>query len=204
MAESIVVTRLTRNLRYKLTYVRVFEGFLEKASNRDVVELLQGLIQAQQTAITALASYLRRIGVSAQDLELNENLIDQAAGRTDLRSQLQFIYDGLERAAGWYRTQLVDKQMTTDPELRAIFLELGELEAAKLWRTEAVMGVLKVPTKAKAREKEYEAEIAPEPQPAEEWRPRLIDDLGRPSWTGVQPARWSTPGKPRRKDRPKK
>ena len=29
MTESIVVVRLTRNLRYKLTYVKIFESFLE-------------------------------------------------------------------------------------------------------------------------------------------------------------------------------
>jgi len=200
MTESIVAVRLTRNLRYKLTYVKVFETYLESASSPEVAELLLMLIQSQQAAIAALASYLRRLEVSPKDLELNDKLLSQAASRTDLKAQLRFVYDGLERAADWYLMQLVDKQMTGDPELRRLLIELGEMEAARLWRTEAVMGILRIPTRLK--EKEYEAEPVPDPAQQEGWKPRLVDDLGRPSWTGGdRPSRWGPSGKPRRKER---
>jgi len=78
-------------------------------------------------------------------------------------------------------------------------IELGEMEAAKLWRTEAVMSILRIPVKL--REKDYEAQQPPEPERQEGWRPRLMDDIGRPSWTGDQPSRWTGPPKPRRKEK---
>ncbi len=187
MSESIVELRLTRNLRYKLTYVKIFETFLEATLAPEVTELLQILIQIQLSAITSLASYLRRLDVSTQELELNDKLIAQAADRTDPKSQLRFIYDGLDRGVAWYRTQLCDRQMTTDPELCKLLIELGEMEASKLWRTEAVMGLLHIPVKVK--DKEYEPELVPEPAHPETWRPRLVDDIGRPGWSSAKPSR---------------
>jgi hypothetical protein len=199
MAESIVALRLTRNLRYKLTYVKVFETYLESATGPDIVELYRLLIQGQRAAIAALAGYLRRLDVSAQELELNDRLLEQAAERTDAKAQLRFVYDGMERAVAWYRMQLVDKQMGGDPDLRRLLMELGELEAAKLWRIEAVMGILRIPTRAK--EKELDAEPVPDPTRQENWKPRLVDDFSRPSWGPEQASRWPSPSRPRRKDR---
>lgn len=200
MTESIVEVRLTRNLRYKLTYVKLFETYLESASAPELVELLHSLVQSQQAAVASLASYLRRLGLPTQDLELNDKLLEQAAGRTDLRAQLRFVYDGLQRAAEWYLTQLADKQMTQDPELRRLLLELGEAEAGKLWRTQAVMALLHVPVKA-GKEKEPEVEVVPEPMDLDNWRPRLIDDFARPGWAGGDkpPQRRSPQDRPRRR-----
>lgn len=196
MTEPIVALRLVRNLKYKLTYMRIFEDYLETASGAEFVDLLRTLIQTQQASIAALSSYLRHLDANLLDLELNDKLLVQAAGRTDTKSRLRFIYDGLQRAVGWYHMQLVDKQMGSDPELRRLLIELGEMEAAKLWRTEAVMGILKIPTRA--REKEYEAEAGPDLAQQEVWKPRLVDDYSRPTW-GERPPRSSRPGKPRRR-----
>jgi hypothetical protein len=187
MPESIVVIRLSRNLRYKLTYVKIFETFLESERQAVVVELLRSLLQAYQTAIGPLASYLRRMEVAAQELELDEKLLDHASSRGDTESQLRFIHDGLSRAALWYKTQLADRQMAADPELRQLLVELGEIDAAKLWRTEAVMASLKIPLTLK--EPEYSEPTVPEPQKTAEWRPRLVDDVRRPNWSGRQAAR---------------
>ncbi len=197
MSESIVALRLTRNLRYKLTYVRIFETFLETSPAPEVTELLQILIQIQQSAIASLATYLRRLEVSTQDLELNDKLIAQATDRKDLKAQLRFIYDGLDRGVAWYRTQLCDRQMTIDPELCRLLIELGEMEASKLWRTEAVMGLLHIPVKLK--DKEYEPEPIPDPTRPEGWRPRLVDDFERPNWTGPKAQRPPTGERRRRR-----
>jgi hypothetical protein len=204
MSESIVAVRLTRNLRYKLTYVKLFETYLESASAPEMIELLHTLVQSQQAAIASLAGYLRRMGLYTQDLELNDKLLTQAAGRTDMKAQMRFVYDGLQRAAEWYLTQLADKQMTQDPELRHLLVELGEAEASKLWRTEAVMAILRIPAKAlKEKEQEPDVEVVPEPMNIDSWRPRLVDDFGRPSWAGGEkPQRRPPPtGRPRRRDR---
>ena len=182
MPESIVVIRLSRNLRYKLTYVRIFETYLESEHQAVVAELLRSLLQAYQAAIGPLASYLRRVEVAIQEMELDEKLLDHASSRGDTESQLRFIHDGLSRAALWYKTQLADRQMAADPELRQLLLELGEIDAAKLWRTEAVMASLKIPLALK--EPEYSEPTVPEPQKTPEWRPRLVDDVRRPNWTG--------------------
>jgi len=183
MTESIVTVRLTRNLRYKLTYIRIFESYLESEREVEVTDLLRSLLQAYQEAIAPLASYLRRLDVATQELELDEKLMSHAAGRHDVEAQLRFIYDGLRRAAAWYKTQLMDRQMTSDPELRQLLLDLGEIDAAKLWHTETIMSVLKIPMRLK--EQDYSEPPAPEPPSrGEEWRPRLMDDLRRPSWSG--------------------
>jgi hypothetical protein len=199
MSESIVAIRLTRNLRYKLTYVKIFESYMEPNPGPVVMELLKSLIQAQQTAIAPLSSYLRRMDVNTQELELDAKLMAHAASRDNVRARLRFIYDGLRRAVSWYKTQLMDKQMTSDLELEQLLFELGELDAAKLWHTEVVMGRLKIPLRLK--EKDWEAEPRPIPEEKEGWRPRLVEDVGRPAWGGSRSTRWQRPSKYDRKDR---
>jgi hypothetical protein len=200
MSESIVEIRLTRNLRYKITYVRIFETYIESVSDADVTALLQDLIQAQQTATAPLSRYLRRLDVKIQDVELDEKLMNHALGRTDIKSRLRFIHDGLKRSSAWYRMQLVDKQMTADPELEQLLFELGEIDAAKLWRTETVMNMLKISVTLKEK-KWAEQQPIPDPTRQEGWRPRLVEDVGRPSWSGDWSSRWSQQPKSKRKDR---
>jgi hypothetical protein len=199
MSDSIVVIRMTRNLRYKVTYVKIFETYLESDPGPVVAELLKTLIQAQQSAIAPLSRYLRHLGVQTQDVQLDQKLMSHALSREDARSQLRFICDGLRRATSWYRTQLTDRQMTADPELRQLLVELGEIDSAKLWRTEATMGILRIPTATK--EKEWDDHSRPvEPAPEEEWRSRLAEDVRRPAWTGERTGQWPRPSKYRRGD----
>jgi hypothetical protein len=197
MTDPIVAKRLIRNLRYKLTYVKVFEDFMATNPGPVVSGLLKSLIEAQQSAIAPLASYLRSRDVSTQDLELNDKLLAHAATRDNLKSRLNFIRDGLFKAADWYKIQLTDKQMTGDPELQNLLLELGEIDAAKLWHTEAIMGMLKLSTKVEA--KEWDETTQPDPKDLEDWQPRLLEDVGRPAWAGNQSGRWPRPSPPRRK-----
>jgi hypothetical protein len=98
----------------------------------------------------------------------------------------------------WYKTQLTDRQMTADPELRALLLELGEIDAAKLWRTEAVMNMLRISTNFK--EKDWIDQERAQPEQDDDWRPRLVEDVSRPGWHGQQSPRWPRPGKYRRGD----
>ncbi|HER33993.1 MAG TPA: hypothetical protein ENO19_00800 [Halothiobacillaceae bacterium] len=193
MTESIIVVRLTRNLRYKLTYIHIFEKYLEAGPEPEVAELLRELIEAQQSAIAPVSRYLRRHEVQVQEVELDDRLMTHAFGRDDVRSQLRFIYDGLRRAVSWYKTQLVDKQMGADDEVVSLLFELGEIDAAKLWRTEALMGMLRVPTSS--RQKEWEEHPRPQQSDEQEWRPRLVEDLGRPAWRGS--VKSNSPGWPR-------
>lgn len=198
MAESIVEIRLTRNLRYKLSYIKIFETYLESNPGPEVVRLLEALIEAQKTAIPPVSRYLRHHDVQVQDLELDQRLLNHAFGREDVRSRLRFIHDGLKRAVAWYKTQLADRQMTSDPELRALLFELGELDAAKLWRVEAVMGMLRIPLDVK--EKDWPDQERMQPEQDEDWRPRLVEDVSRPAWHGEYSPKWPRPGRHRRGD----
>jgi hypothetical protein len=199
MSDSIVVIRMTRNLRYKLTYIHIFQTYLEEGPAPEVAELLNTLIQAQQSAIAPLSRYLRHLDVQTQDLELDQKLMNHAFARENLRSRLRFIYDGLKRATVWYRTQLMDRQMTADPELRELLLELGELDAAKVWRTEAAMSQLRISTDL--TDKDWEDEPRrPEQDVEEEWQPRLVEDVGRPAWGGKGATQWPRPSKYRRRN----
>ena len=193
MTESIVVVRLTRNLRYKLTYVKIFETFLESEPSPAISDLLHSLIEAQQTAIAPLSRYLRRLDVQTQDLELDQKLLKHASERDNVKSQMRFICDGLKRAVSWYRTQLLDKQMVSDPELRSLLFELGEVDAAKLWRTEATMAMLRIPTTL--REKDWTDQQRPRSQPEAEWQPRLVEDVGRSEWDNRWRGKWQNPDK---------
>jgi len=198
MAESIVEIRLIRNLRYKLSYIKIFETYLESNPGAEVAALLKALIEAQRSAIPPVSRYLRQRDVQVQDLELDHRLLSHASGREDVRSQLRFIYDGLTRAVAWYKTQLTDRQMTADPELRALLVELGEIDAAKLWRTEAVMGMLKI--SANVKEKDWVDQERAQPEQDEDWRPRLVEDVSRPAWHGEYSPKWPRPGRYRRGD----
>jgi hypothetical protein len=188
MSESIVELRLVRNLRYKLTYIKIFESYMEPDPGPSVVELLNSLTQAQQSAIAPLSSYLRRQGANIQDTELDEKLLDHAASRDNVRSRLRFIYDGLTRAVSWYKMQLVDRQMTADPELKALLFDLGESDAAQLWRTEATMAMLSISIKAK--ERDYADQRRIEPDRLDGWRPSLVEDVERTTWESPREPRW--------------
>ena len=98
MTESIVGKRLTRNLRYKLTYIQIFQDYKETDPGPEVTQLLDSLIEAQQSAIAPLSSYLRGLGISTQDLEFNDKLLAHAANRDNRKSRLRFVYDVLP---GW-------------------------------------------------------------------------------------------------------
>jgi hypothetical protein len=119
--------------------------------------------------------------------------LSQASERENLQSRLRFIHDGLTRAASWYKTQLMDRQMTADPELQQLLLELGEIEAAKLWRTEAIMGGLRVAVRLE--ERDWEATPQPQPKQDKGWRPSLVEDTDRPAWGGDQKKRWPRPSR---------
>jgi hypothetical protein len=191
MTDSIVIVRLVRNLRYKLTYLRIFETYMEPGPGPDVVALLNSLVHAQQTAIAPLSSYLRRLDVNVQEVELDEKLLAHAFSRDNIKARLRFLYEGLTRAVSWYKMQLVDRQMTADPELRQLLFELGEIDAAQLWRTEATLAILGIPPRAK--EKDWSDQRRPEPDAVEGWRPRLVEDVGRPTWEGQRSPRWQGP-----------
>ena len=196
MTESIVVVRLTRNLRYKLTYVKIFEMFLESTSGPEISDLLHSLIEAQQTAIAPLSRHLRRLDVQTQELDLDQKLLKHASERDNVKAQMRFICDGLRRAVSWYRTQLMDRQMVSDPELRDLLFQLGEIDAAKLWRMEATMGMLRIPTTLK--EKEWNDQPRSHSQAEPDWQPRLVEDVGRSEWDNRWRSKWQKPDKYRR------
>lgn len=199
MTESIVVIRLTRNLRYKLTYVHIFETYLEGDPSLEVRELIEALIQTQQAAIAPLSRYLRRLDVNTQDLELDQKLLGHALARDTTKARLRFIHDGLKRAVSWYKMQLADRQMSSDDELRELLVELGESDAAKLWYTEVVMAMLRIPTQAKEKEWE-EPYTRKEPERRKGWQPHLVEDVDRPTWGGSRDPQLPRPRRYRRED----
>lgn len=186
VADSIVVKRLVRNLRYKLTYIKVFESFLQPEPHPAVVRLLHTLVSAQQTAVVPLSGYLQSLGVATQGLPLNQRLLDHASGRNDVRSRLRFVHYGLSKAVSWYKMQLMDRQMTADLELKQLLFELGEREAAGLWHTEAVMAMLRIPLEPEPKDQRDLRRL--KPQQLQEWHPRLEENVGRPAWKGRQSA----------------
>ena len=159
MPESIVVKRLVRNLRYRLTYVRVYELFLRPERDPELASLLRALIRVQQSAVVLLSGYLQDLGAPAQDLPPVQKLWGHARSRNSVRSRLHFVHYGLTRAVSWYREQLLDQQMISEPGLRQLLFELGEGEATSLWRTEITMAMLGV------RRKSELAESAGDPDP---------------------------------------
>jgi Arc/MetJ family transcription regulator len=196
MPESIVVVRLTRNLRYKLTYIKIFEAYLEDDPEEEIAELLQSLIEAQQTAVGPVSGYLRRVDADVQEIELDERLMSHALGREKLHSRLRFVCEGLRRATAWYKTQLMDRQMTSDPEVQSLLFELGEIDAAKLWHTEAVMAMLRIPAEAKEKDWDHQQRVMPDAK--DNWKPRLVEDVARPVWKGSHSPEWPRPSKYRR------
>lgn len=195
--DSIVVKRLIRNLRYKLTYIKIFEDYVDTNPGPDAVALLESLIEAQQAAIASLSSYLRGLDVNTQDLELNDKLMGHASARDDVKGRMRFIHDGLTRSVSWYKMQIMDRQMTADPDLVELLVELGEIDAAKLWRTEAAMGRMRI--SVKLEEKDWTEPSQPEPPKEEGWRSRLVEDVTRPAWGGGQGKRWPRPSRYRGK-----
>ena len=185
--DSIVVKRLVRNLRYRLTYIEVYESFLIREPHPEVVKLLHALIDAQRSTIATLTRYLEKLGVAARELPVVRKLQDQASLRKDLRSQLRFVSYGLTKAVSWYGAQLMDRQMTADPELRRLLLELGELEAASLWRTRAVMTMMGVREENESGQTAGSSRV--ELARGRQTRSRRLVPSSRTEWTGRQPGR---------------
>lgn len=179
MADSIVVKRLVRNLQYRQTYIRVFETFLASGFHPLVVKLLNSLIETQQTAVVTLSRYLRGLGIEPQDPALYTKLMNQAAQRQGTSAQLRFIHYGLRKAVSWYKVQLTDRQMTADPELQGLLLELGESEAASLWHTEATMIRLRI--RSESAPNRRRGPLHAEQDQGDGWRPRLVDPSRHPA-----------------------
>jgi hypothetical protein len=182
MAGSIVVKRLVRNLRYRLTYLQIFESYQNPKLSPVLVQLLTLLMRDQQAAITILTSYLHSMDVDVQDLSPNQRLLEHAANRHDIASRLRFIHYGLGKAVSWYKMQLTDKQMTADPELQKLLFELGQIEAAELWRVEAVMAMLRISLEPESEDQRRLQHGRS--QRAGGWHSRLMEDVGHPAWKG--------------------
>jgi hypothetical protein len=166
-SDSIVVKRLVRNLRYRQTYIQAFGSFLQPEPHPEAVRLLHALIDAQQFAVVLLTGYLQDVGVAAQGLPLVQRLLDHASSRKDLWSRMRFVHHGLSKATSWYKEQLKDGQMTADPKLRQLLFELGEREAASLWRTEATMVVIGM--RRELESKERTGSPRPRPDRGDRW-----------------------------------
>jgi hypothetical protein len=199
MSDSIVVIRLVRNLRYKLTYIRIFETYMEPNPGPNIMGLLRSLVQAQQLAIAPLSSYLRRLDVNVQELELDDKLMAHATSRDNVRARLRFIYEGLSRAVSWYKMQLGDRQMTEDSDLKHLLFQLGESDAAQMWRTDATMAMIGITAKPKA--KEYRDQPRPDPSNVEGWRPSLVEDVSQTQWDSQRSGRWQRPKRGSGRDR---
>lgn len=195
MTDSIVVKRLLRNLQYRQTYTRVFETFLEQRPGPFLfVELLKSLVTAQQSAILSLTSYLEGLGAGANGLWLKQRLLEQASDRRSFKSRLRFVHYGLERSVSWYKIQLTDTQMTSDPALEDLLFEIGEREGALLWRTEATMAILGVPLAVD--QKDSEDQVQPSQKTPRGRRPSWDDKAQRAAWARQGSRRW--PKGPRR------
>lgn len=180
--DSIVTKRLVRYLQYRRTYVRVLESFLKPNPGPLVAGLLTSLIDIQQAEMAAVSGYVRGQGIDTEDLPLKPRLLDHAAQHGERTSRLRFIHHGLSRSASWYRTQLMDEQMTADPALRQLLLDLGEMDAAGLWRTEGVMAILSI--SVEPRTKGEPKPSRPEPTAEGDRRPRRSGSRRRPAWKG--------------------
>lgn len=180
MADSLVVKRLVRNLRYRLTYIKVYESYLEQESHPEMVRLLRALIGAQQSILAPLSGYLQGLEATTEDLPLVRKLVDHASSREGTRSRMRFAHYGLKKAVAWYREQLMDSQMTADPALRQLLLELGEIEAASLWRAEVAMVALGMSHEPASKP----PPAAPRAKPIRERRrrPRQAGVSQQPTW----------------------
>ena len=89
--------------------------------------------------------------------------------------------------------------MTADPELKPLLFQLGESDAAQMWRTDATMAMIGV--SAKAKEKEYRDQPRPDPSSVEGWRPSLVEDVSQTQWEGQRSGRWQQPYRGSGKDR---
>ena len=182
MPDSIVVKRLVRNLQYRQTYIRAFGLFLEPEPHPEVVRLLHVLIGAQESAVVQLSRHLQDMGVEAESLPLVQKLLDHASSRKDVRSRMRFIHYGLTKAVSWYKQQLVDREMTADPDLKQLLFELGEKEAAGLWRTQMTMDRLGI--RDKPAKKAPSGVSRTEPVHREHWRSSQMDHTRRPARSG--------------------
>lgn len=177
--DSIIAKRLVRNLQYRQTYIQVFEDFAASGFHPMMGKLLSSLVETQKAAVASLSTYLRGLGLDTGDPTVYSKLLQQAAQRKGTSSQLHFIHYSLTKSVSWYKMQLTDSQMTADQELQRLLIELGETDAASLWRTEAVMVMLRI--RSEFAPKRPRERLPVEPDEEEGWRPRLLDPSTRPA-----------------------
>jgi hypothetical protein len=141
---STVVAQLARNLDYKLTYLDIYEEYLEQVGEKEVIEFIQALMDAEQESIARLSSRLRQLGHPVRQQASVEKLKAQAWTRRDTPGKLQFVQTGLERSAAWYAEQLLNPEMVADSATRQLLIELGKIEAAYLWHANALLAEMAV------------------------------------------------------------
>jgi hypothetical protein len=141
---STVVAYLARNLDYKLTYLEIYQEYLEQVGEKEVIEFIQALMDAEQESIARLSSRLRQLGHPVRQQASLEKLKAQAFTRRDTPGKLQFVQAGLERSAAWYAEQLLNREMVADWDTRQLLIELGRTEAAYLWHANALLAEMAV------------------------------------------------------------
>jgi len=89
--------------------------------------------------------------------------------------------------------------MTADPDLKNLLFQLGESDAAQMWRTEATMAMIGITAKPKQRE--YRDQPRPDPDGIEGWRPNLVEDVSQTQWDSQRSGRWQRPQRGSGRDR---
>jgi hypothetical protein len=141
---STVVSHLARNLDYKLTYLEIYQEYLEQVGEKEVIEFIQALMDAEQESIARLSSRLRQLGHPVRQQASLEKLKAQAFTRRDTPGKLQFVQTGLERSAAWYAEQLLHPEMVADSDTRQLLIGLGRTEAAYLWHANALLAEMAI------------------------------------------------------------
>ncbi len=163
---STVTARLARNLEYKLTYLEIYQGYLAQGGESEALEFIRALIDTQQDSIAGLSSRLRQLDYPVRQLAALEKLKAQAFTRRDTAGKLQFVQTGLERSAAWYAEQLLDPEIRADADTRQLLIELGQADAAALWRVNALLGEMAIVQDTSASRKALTATAGTPPRPA--------------------------------------
>lgn len=141
---STVAAHLARNLDYKLTYLEIYQEYLEQVGEQEVIEFIQALMDGEQESVARLSSRLRQLSHPVRQQASLEKLKAQAFSRRDTSGKLQFVQTGLERSAAWYAEQLLNPEMVADSDTRQLLIELGRTEAAYLWHANALLAEMAV------------------------------------------------------------
>lgn len=117
------------NARHCLTWAAICQHYLQQQPKPEQRALFADLLAVEQLALAEQARILRVHDIRPGDLQIFEQLLQQAKARKSERTRLRFVQRGLAQALLWYQERIENADASLRPTWQLLYDRLAPLAA---------------------------------------------------------------------------